>query len=182
MPAESPEEEEVVAEAISQTVERGTDQIPVPSDLLVEGATLPRRNPTLYNEIAGMNMAQKIKLALRGNRDARTLLSRDNSKTVRRFVLNNPMLTEEEIVNIARDRNSTEDVLRFISERGEWLKSYAVRRALATNPKTPLPIAMRQLGTLLMQDLERIAKSKDVPQAVVIQARKLVVAQRDRMQ
>jgi hypothetical protein len=180
VPGERSEDDAAVE--ISRAIEAGSDRIAVPGDLLVEGATQPRRNPTLYNEIAAMNMAQKIKLSLRGNRDARTLLSRDNNKTVRRFVLNNPMITEEEIANIARDRNSTEDVLRFISERGDWLKSYGVRRALATNPKTPLPIAMKQLATLLMQDLERIAKSKDVPQAIVIQARKMVVAHRDRMQ
>jgi hypothetical protein len=92
------------------------------------------------------------------------------------------MLTEEEIISMARDKNSTEEVLRFISERGDWVKSYGVRRALATNPKTPLPIAQRNLATLLIADLARIAKSKDIPQAVVIQARKMVVIARDRGQ
>ena len=173
-------DDEAAAEAVFRTIEAGTDRIAVPGDLLIEGATLPRRNPSLYNEIAAMNVAQRLKLALRGNRDARTLLARDNNKVIRRFVLNNPMITEEEIISIARDRNSTEDVLRFISERGEWMKSYGVRRALATNPKTPLVIAQRQLATLLIQDLARIAKSKDIPQAVVIQARKMVIAARER--
>lgn len=181
MPAKRDDDDPAV-EAVAHAIEAGTDQIPVPGDLLAEGATLPRQNPSLYNEIAGMNMGQRIKLALRGNRDARTLLARDNTKTIRRFVLSNPMITEEEIVNIARDRNSTEDVLRAISERADWLKSYGVRRALATNPKTPFPVALKQLGTLLMQDLERIAKSKDVPQTIVIHARKMVITQRDRAQ
>jgi len=181
VPAES-DEEGAAAQAIAQAIEAGTDGIEVPSDLLVEAATLPRQNPTLYNEIAGMNVAQKLKLALRGNRDARTLLARDNNKIIRRFVLNNPMITEDEIINLARDKNSTEEVLRFISQNGEWVKSYGVRRALATNPKTPLPIAQRNLGTLMVSDLARIARSKDVPQAVVIQARKMVIVARDRGQ
>ena len=180
MPAES--EEEAAAEAISQAVAAGTDGIVVPGDLLVEGATVERQNPSLYNMIAGMTVSQKLKLALRGNRDARTLLARDNNKVIRRCVLNNPMLTEEEIINIARDKNSSEEVLRVISDRGDWCKSYGVRRALATNPKTPLPIALRQLATLLITDLGRIARSKDVPQAVVIQARKMVIIARDRGQ
>ena len=176
------DDDEAAAAVVASAVEAGTDQIPVPGDLLVEGATQPRQNPSLYNEIAAMNMGQKIKLALRGNRDARTLLARDNTKTVRRFVLSNPMITEDEIANIARDRNSNEETLRYISERGDWLKSYGVRRALATNPKTPLVVALKLLATLLIQDLARIAKSKDVPQAVVIQARKMVIIQRDRGQ
>ena len=180
MPGES--DDEAATEAVSQAVQAGTDDIVVPGDLLVEGATVPRQNPSLYNVIAAMNVSQRIKLALRGNRDARTLLARDNNKVIRRCVLSNPMLTEEEIINIARDKNSTEEVLRVISERGDWLKSYGVRRALATNPKTPLPIALRQLATLLMNDLGRIAKSKDIPQAVVLQARKMVIIARDRGQ
>ena len=180
MPAES--EDEAAAEAISQAIAAGTDGIVVPGDLLVEGATVPRKSPSLYNEIAGMNVSQKLKLALRGNRDARTLLARDNNKIIRRFVLNNPMITEDEIISLARDKNSTEEVLRYISERGEWVKSYGVRRALATNPKTPLPIAQRNLATLLITDLARIARSKDIPQAVVIQARKMVIIARDRGQ
>ena len=114
--------------------------------------------------------------------DARQLLARDNNKIIRRMVLNNPRITEDEVIGLARDRNSTEDVMRMIADRGEWLKNYGVRRALVTNPKTPLPTAMRLLGTLLLQDLERIAKSKDVPQAVVIQARKSVIEARERRQ
>jgi hypothetical protein len=180
VPAES--DEEAAAHAIAQAIEAGTDGIAVPGDLLVEGATVPRQSPSLYNELAAMNVSQKLKLALRGNRDARTLLARDNNKIIRRFVLNNPMLTEEEIINIARDKNATEEVLRVISERGDWVKSYGVRRALATNPKTPLVIALKQLATLLVNDLGRIARSKDVPQAIVIQARKMVIIARDRGQ
>lgn len=180
MPAEN--DEEAAAHVIAQAIQSGTDGIAVPADLLTEGATVARQTPSLYNVIAVMNVSQKIKLALRGNRDARTLLARDNNKVIRRFVLSNPMLTEEEIISIARDKNSTEEVLRAISERGDWLKSYGVRRALATNPKTPLPIALKQLATLLINDLGRIARSKDVPQAIVIQARKMVIIARDRGQ
>lgn len=182
MPPSERSADEVEAEAVAETVTAGADTIPVPGDLLAEGATIERQNPSLYNVIAGMTMAQKVKLALRGNRDARTLLARDGSKTIRRYVLLNPQITEDEIIAIARDKNSSEDVLRMITARGDWMKAYGVRRALVVNPKTPLPIAVKQLPTLLVKDLERIAKSKDVPQAVVIQARKIVLATRERQQ
>ena len=38
------------------------------------------------------------------------------------------------------------------------------------------------LATLLITDLGRIARSKDIPQAVVLQARKMVIIARDRGQ
>ena len=61
MPADG--EDEAAVEAISQAVAAGTDDIVVPGDLLVEGATVERQNPSLYNVIAAMNVSQKLKLA-----------------------------------------------------------------------------------------------------------------------
>jgi len=51
-----------------------------------------------------------------------------------------------------------------------------IARALATNPKTPLAVALRQLPTLGERDLRMLAKSRNVPQTVVAQARRLLLA------
>jgi len=81
MPDESPEEREVVE--IVRAVEAGTDGIAVPEELLVEPdqKAPPKAAPpvarSLYAQILAMSVAEKIKLALRGNKDARTILVRD---------------------------------------------------------------------------------------------------------
>jgi hypothetical protein len=167
-------------EEIVRAVEAGEDQIAVPAEMLVEEPAppaAPRPEATnLYHQILGMGTAAKIKLALRGNKDARLILVRDANKLIRRLVLMNPRISDAEVISVARNRSADEELLRLIAERREWMRNYQVRLALSTNPKTPLVIAMRQIGTLNERDLRALAKSKNVPAAVAAQARRLVVS------
>jgi len=173
MPDE-PESEADVA-ALVEAINAGTDDVVVPAEMLDElesPAAAPPRS--LYAQILGMSIGQKIKLALRGNGDARTILLRDGSKLVRRFVLMNPRINDTEIVAITRNKTVDEDLLRMISEKREWMRLYQVRVGLATNPKTSLPIAIRLVGTLDERDVRQISKSKNVQQGVAAQARRLL--------
>jgi len=120
-------------------------------------------------------MAGKIKLALRGNRDARLILIRNTNKLLRRFVLLNPRIGEDEVIAVTRNKSADDELLRMIAERREWMRNYQVRLGLATNPKARLPVALRQVGTLDERDLRMIAKSKNVPAAISAQARRLLM-------
>jgi CelD/BcsL family acetyltransferase involved in cellulose biosynthesis len=173
MPDE-PESEADVAELV-EAIKAGTDEIAVPAEMLDEpespAATPPR---SLYAEILGMSIGQKIKLALRGNGDARTILVRDGSKLVRRFVLMNPRIGDNEIIAITRNKTIDDDLLRMIADKREWLRLYQVRVGLATNPKTSLPLAIKLVGTLDERDIRQISKSKNVQQGVAAQARRIL--------
>jgi hypothetical protein len=161
--------------ALVDAIEAGTDDIAVPAEMLDEPespAAAPARS--LYAQILGMSIGQKIKLALRGNADARTILLRDGSKLVRRFVLMNPRIGDNEVLAITRNKTVDEELLRIIAEKREWMRLYQVRVGLATNPKTALPLAIRLVGTLDDRDLRQIAKSKNVQQGVAAQARRLL--------
>jgi hypothetical protein len=68
--------------------------------------------------------------------------------------------------------------LRLIAAGREWMRNYQIRLALTTNPKTPLVISMRQLQTLTERDIRQLAKSKNVPQAIASQCRRLLFAMR----
>jgi hypothetical protein len=174
--AEEGEGEEAVAELV-RSIEAGSDTINVPAELIDEPAEAAPPPPrSLYARILTMSIAEKLKLALRGNKDARAILIRDSSKLIRRFVMQNPRLSDAEVIAIARNRSSDDELLRVIIERREWMRNYQVRLALATNPKTPLAVALRQLPTLGERDLRMLAKSRNVPQTVVAQARRLLLA------
>jgi len=173
---EQPEGEEAVAELV-RAIEAGSDTIGVPAELLAEPAeSAPAPPRSLYAQILTMGIAEKIKLALRGNKDARSILIRDPSKLIRRFVMQNPRLSDGEVIAVARNRSIDEELLRIVVDKREWMRNYQVRLALATNPKTPLPVSLKQLPTLGERDLRFIAKSRNVPQAVVSQARRLLMA------
>ncbi len=172
-----PGEVEVAAvEAIARAVEAGEDKITVPVELLEEPEGERPPTQSLYVQILALGMGEKIKLALRGNRDARMILIRDGSKLVRRFVLQNPRISDSEVIAVARNRSADEELLRIISLRREWMRNYQVRLSLTTNAKTPLPIALKQVSTLADRDLRALAKSKNVSQTIAGQARRLLLA------
>lgn len=162
-------------EHLAEEIQSGRDAIAVPADLLEERPPEKKPSLNLAAQIQAMGVGQKIKLALKGNRDARMILIRDSSRIVQRFVLNNPRISDEEIVALAKNRSIDRELLDQICRRKEWLANYQVKLALATNPKTPLAVAVRLVPTLLPRDLRALAKSKNVPSAVNGMAKRLVI-------
>jgi len=149
----------------------------LPSELIVdeqeqnldEGTKL-----TLYQKIQMMTVSQKIKLALLGNKEARSVLIRDSNRVVVESVIKSPRITDGEIISITNSRNTSEDILRMIAANREWQKNYRIRQALASNPKTPVPIALKLLETLSKQDLKNLSKSKNISTVVATTAKRLL--------
>ena len=118
-----------------------------------------------------MTIPQKIKIAVSGAKDARTLLIRESSKMVSLAVLENPRITIGEIEFFSRSTNLSEDVMRKIGSNSEWSKRYAVASALVSNPKTPVGISLGFVTKLTDHDLSLLEKSRNVPAAVRTAAR-----------
>ena len=123
-----------------------------------------------------MKVGEKLKLALKGHRDARAILLRDGTFIVKKFVMMNPRISEDEVTAIAKNRNVERELIDMIVRRKEWLANYQIRLALVTNPKTPVTIALKHLTTLMTRDLRQLAKSKNVPAAVNSAAKRMVIS------
>ena len=127
----------------------------------------------LLQRIQRMKVAEKIRLAMVGDKESRNILMRDPNRLVQFAIISNPRITEGEIAVIAASRGADEDILRRIGHSREWVKYYPIRLGLCTNPKTPIAISSRLLETLTQKDLKLIAKSKSVPSAVAQAARRM---------
>jgi len=125
---------------------------------------------SLFQKIQTMTVSEKLDLARKASKEARSILIRDSNKLVQLAVVNSPKITESEIIGLASNRQVSEDVLKEIAMNREWLRNYQVRLALANNPKTPLSVAMAQVTYLNQRDLGLLAKSKGVPRPIVIAA------------
>jgi len=125
--------------------------------------------------ILRMNVAEKIQLALKGTREERLILIKDSSKLVQEAVIQSPKLAENEVESIARMRSATEDVLRIIAGSRDWMKNYTVVHALATNPKTPIGIAMNLVIRLTSRDLKILTGDRNVAEIIRRQARKITL-------
>ena len=101
------------------------------------------RAQTILQRIQKLSVSERIQLALKGGKEIRTILLRDSNKEVSLTVLDNPKITETEIELLARSRSVPEEVLRIITKKREWMKSYNVILALVNNPKAPQGAALR---------------------------------------
>lgn len=128
-----------------------------------------------YKLCQEMGVADKIKLALAGDKEWRSMLLKDSNKLVSGAVIRNPRITEPEVLAVAKSKIQNDEILRLICMNKEWVKNYQIRKALVENHKTPLPKALRFMATLTDKDLAALAKSKNVVTAIATQARRMLL-------
>lgn len=128
----------------------------------------------LFAALSSMTVLQKVKLARLGGTEARGLLIRDRNKVVASAAISSPKITDSEVEGYAKSRALCDDVMRIIATNRQWTKNYAVKLALAMNPKVPKPLAIGFLAYLQDKDLKTIMKSRDVSSNIAAQARRLL--------
>lgn len=164
LPPEGPTAEQVMAE-FHMPDEEGVEVAPP----MEEGKKL-----SLSKRIMSMNVSEKIKLATKGNKEARGILIRDSNKLVSVAVIRSPRITDGEVLVQAQNKVATDDVLRVIYSKREWLRKYAIKLALVKNPKVPQGVSMRLITTLHDHDVKSLAKDKNVPGSVQMLAKKQI--------
>lgn len=125
--------------------------------------------------IAKMGFTQRLKAAVKGTREMRSILVRDPNKMIAAAVLSSPKLSQPEVESIARMTSVSEEVLRVIGTNRAWTKNYAVILALVKNPKTPLAMSLNMMGRLNDRDLQQLSVDRNVPEPLRIAARKKVI-------
>jgi regulator of extracellular matrix RemA (YlzA/DUF370 family) len=139
----------------------------------LEGGEVTAERVSLIRRIMFMNTKDRIKLARKGDREARSILIRDSNRVVCSAVVNNPRITEQEIENIASMRTVADEVLRVIALNRAWARSYVIIHNLARNPRTPIPTAMNILPRIRTKDLQALSQNRNVSEAIRRQAYRL---------
>lgn len=124
--------------------------------------------------ISRMNFPGKIKLAMYGNHDARSLLIHHPNRVIACSVLKNPGLTESEVLLFAQSKVVDEEVLRIIGETRKWVRHYPIKHSLVSNPKTPVHISLNFMSYMRDNDLKNIRNDKNVPEVVAIAAARVL--------
>ena len=147
------------------------------AEALGEGGTsaAPER-VSLIRRIMLMKVKDRMKLGMKGDREARSILIRDTNKVVSQAVINNPRITDQEVEAIAAMRTVSDEVLRLIALNRGWARQYPIIHNLARNPRTPLPTAMSILPRLHAKELKALGQNRNVSEAVRRQALRLATA------
>jgi len=125
----------------------------------------PERKNTLQ-KINALDVKGRIQLALKGNKEERSILIRDGTKVVALAVLDAPKLSDGEVEKIASQKNVLEAVLRQIPLKRRFMKNYIVVRNLVANPRTPLDLGLGLMKNLLIQDLKNLSSNKEVSETI----------------
>lgn len=135
---------------------------------------------SMINRVMKMGMKDRVRLAMKGDREARNILIRDPNRIVAQAVVANPRITEQEVEKIAAMRTVTEDILRSLASNRQWSRNYAIMHTLARNPRTPIANVLNILSRLQLRDLAALSKNRNVSDAVRRQALRLSQARTGR--
>ena len=124
-------------------------------------------------KILRWGIKKRVKYAMKGNREVRSILIRDSNKLVSGGVIRNPRITDKEVEAIAAMRSVSDEALRLIGMNRSWARNYPVIHNLARNPRTPPAIAMSILPRLHQKDLENLSKSRNIPDGTRRQAQRV---------
>jgi hypothetical protein len=152
------------------------------SEPLLDAAPAPAADNASKDEakddpkvLSSLSIVERMKLAMKGTREQRAQLVRDSNRMVATAVLSSPKLTEAEVEAFTKMGNVSEEVLRIIGMNRSWLKNYGVTLGLVKNPKTPPGLSMQLINRLSERDVKMLAVDRNIPEALRLIARKLMV-------
>ena len=142
-------------------------------------SALDDRNPTADEAFTGndhMDAPAGVRRSAARGKDRFQLdrLVHDRDHRVIAILLDNPRITEQDVVKIAAMRPTRPEVLTTVARHRRWSSRYTVRKAICLNPSTPAPIARRLVPTLMRQDLLSLLETGGVNDELRTQARSLL--------
>lgn len=157
---------------------------------LAEAAATPRlaasvrsRAESLLREgLADMRLGDRITLARLATPPLLPSLLADSEPRVAEAALLNGRLREEDLVTALRREDLRPALIAAVDESPRWRQSYAVKLALVLQPKTPLPLVLERISSLVPRDLARVAGEESLRPLVRAAAQEVLqssTAQRD---
>ena len=147
----------------SEAVAADDDEDSVETDEEKDAEKVKDKHMPLAQRIAEMKPQEKLRFATLCDAAGRAILVRDANRAVSMAAVTSPKMTENEAARVASSKQVSEEILRYIGNRREWLGNYEVKRALVFNPKTPIGVSLKFLSHMRPNDLRAIARSRNIP-------------------
>jgi hypothetical protein len=129
-----------------------------------------------------MRLGDRITLARLATPPLLPSLLADSEPRVAEAALLNGRLREEDLVTALRREDLRPALIAAVDESPRWRQSYAVKLALVLQPKTPLPLVLERISSLVPRDLARVAGEESLRPLVRAAAQEVLqssTAQRD---
>jgi hypothetical protein len=166
-------EREAAGEA-GEGIEAEVPAVAAPAAEVDEAGLTEAAKRSLFARVATMTVVQKIHLAYRGNKEERMFLVQDRNRLVSAAVLKSPKTRDGDVETIANMKSVSEDVLRAITFRRDWMRHYGIMRNIVKNPRSPIDVTLALVIRLNGKDQKTLAGDRNVPDAVRAFARREV--------
>lgn len=125
-----------------------------------------------------LTLGERKALARTNDRQDLLLLLRDPHPAVVAILLDNPHVTEQDVLKIASLRPAAPASLARVAAHPRWSVRHAVKRAIVLNPATPLADAIRIATTLRANELDELAVDPSLPEPLRLHAAQVRAASR----
>jgi hypothetical protein len=119
-----------------------------------------------YGRGRSLTLGERKALARRPSREFTARLLADPHPEVIRRLLENPKVTEDDVLRLAAKRPVAPEILAEIARSPRWIHRGRVRLAVVLNPDVPLEIAAPVVALLLRQELRLVVASTHASAAV----------------
>jgi len=133
------------------------EQADVAATMRLSGAVRGRAESLLGDSLAELRLGDRVTLARIATPSLLGPLLADSDARVIEAALDNPRLREEDLVRSLRRDDVSRSLVEVVAASPRWRGAYAVRLALVLQPRTPLPLALLQISSLVPGDLRRVA-------------------------
>jgi hypothetical protein len=171
---EREEDERARAEGAPEPGEETTPPTAISPEVAAAVAESEEKHRSLFARLATLTVVQKIRLAWRGNKEERFFLVRDSNRLVALAALKSPKMREGDIETIANMKSVSEDVLRYIVLRKEWMRRYSITLAIARNARTPIDASLKLVTRLHHDDQKKLSMDRNIPEPIRALARREV--------
>lgn len=120
----------------------------------------------LLARLPHLPLGQKLALARRGSARVAASLLAERHERVARIALENPLLTEAQVLKVLSRAKLAEPVVVAIARHPKWSQLYNVRMALVRHPQTPLARVLSFLPDLTLGDLEELCEVTSLPDSL----------------
>jgi hypothetical protein len=121
-----------------------------------------------------LRLGDRITLARLATSPVLPLVLVDDDRRVVEAALMNRRLREEDLVTVLKRDDVPRITLEACASSSRWSVSYAARLALVLQPRTPLPVALLQVSSLVPRDLRRVSEADQLRPLVRAAARRVL--------
>lgn len=142
----------------------------------VPAAVRVKAEGSLKDQLRDLRLGERVALARIATPPVIQALLAESAPKVLGALLDNPRMREADLIQALRRPDASPSLISAVAASSRWAKAYFVRLELVLQPRTPLPVAMLQLSSLVKRDLVRVKEASGLRPLVQAAAERLLVA------